>query len=135
LQDFAGMHTMSFWKCHFTCWICLSWDLSSACLCCVTVKRRSDSLSSNGGQWSSDGYSCNKTVSFYVEGEGVLCFGSSARESYYLNFSLSAVIGWWFHWFTRSMYLKFWLKLPKIFMTWSNFFFHIISDCCSLHVL
>ncbi|WJX35015.1 hypothetical protein P8452_23064 [Trifolium repens] len=25
------------------------------------VKRRSDSLSSNGGQWSSDGYSCNKT--------------------------------------------------------------------------
>jgi hypothetical protein len=24
LQDFAGMHTMSFWKCHFTCWICLS---------------------------------------------------------------------------------------------------------------
>lgn len=43
----------------------------------VSVGRSSHSLPSNGGQWSSDGYSSNKVVSFCIgrRGEGVLGFG------------------------------------------------------------
>jgi len=33
---------------------------------CVSAEQRSHKLPYNGGQWSSDGYSCNKAVSLCV---------------------------------------------------------------------